>query len=127
MFKRRARQFELACGFEADRAVAARQRDHLAALDHRFPTEAGERHEQVADAAGLVVRGGAVVARPIDELLVLGPDAPGLARFFPLDHGRRELVAAFDDGIVLIRNRSRRSEEHTSELQSLMRISYAVF
>src|SRR3546814_10116003 len=29
-------------------------------------------------------------------------------------------------GIIRIRNRSR-SEEHTSELQSLMRISYAVF
>src|SRR3546814_5429166 len=29
--------------------------------------------------------------------------------------------------IVLIRRISKRSEEHTSELQSLMRISYAVF
>src|SRR3546814_2414199 len=32
-----------------------------------------------------------------------------------------EIVAGIDDG------RYRRSEEHTSELQSLMRISYAVF
>src|SRR3546814_4409293 len=29
--------------------------------------------------------------------------------------------------IARVRGRSRRSEEHTSELQSLMRISYAVF
>src|SRR3546814_5247461 len=30
-------------------------------------------------------------------------------------------------GIAFLRNMMRRSEEHTSELQSLMRISYAVF
>src|SRR3546814_5963507 len=38
--------------------------------------------------------------------------------------------AAFGDGIAVIvisRRRLDRSEEHTSELQSLMRISYAVF
>src|SRR3546814_4946482 len=30
-------------------------------------------------------------------------------------------------GLAVSRNSARRSEEHTSELQSLMRISYAVF
>src|SRR3546814_2397051 len=32
-----------------------------------------------------------------------------------------------DNGILEVDNRNNRSEEHTSELQSLMRISYAVF
>src|SRR3546814_9327823 len=35
--------------------------------------------------------------------------------------------AAVRNGITTSTNRSRRSEEHTSELQSLMRISYAGF
>src|SRR3546814_1790617 len=39
------------------------------------------------------------------------------------DRGR----APVDRGNVPVPDRSRRSEEHTSELQSLMRISYAVF
>src|SRR3546814_4157876 len=42
---------------------------------------------------------------------------PGIAR------ARRPVIAAPD----LRRGSRRRSEEHTSELQSLMRISYAVF
>src|SRR3546814_10779391 len=40
----------------------------------------------------------------------------------------RELEGGFgDDFLVYLLGRSHRSEEHTSELQSLMRISYAVF
>src|SRR3546814_8912716 len=44
----------------------------------------------------------------------------------------RELLTALRDicdrhGIVLVADEVQRSEEHTSELQSLMRISYAVF
>src|SRR3546814_3039812 len=49
------------------------------------------------------------------------------------DFGQRVDVAMFDDraqtfagGCIRVRHRMR-SEEHTSELQSLMRISYAVF
>src|SRR3546814_996444 len=42
--------------------------------------------------------------------------------------GQNVLVAAVDrDREVLARGRDARSEEHTSELQSLLRISYAVF
>src|SRR3546814_10268615 len=40
---------------------------------------------------------------------------------------RRELVQADEIYRYLVGHDSRRSEEHTSELQSLMRISYAVF
>src|SRR3546814_1540402 len=48
----------------------------------------------------------------------------------PLDANYRGEVAArhgFDDGAGEVGFVSSRSEEHTSELQSLMRISYAVF
>src|SRR3546814_2573961 len=39
---------------------------------------------------------------------------------------RRQVVAQAHPLVVVVRQR-KRSEEHTSELQSLMRISYAVF
>src|SRR3546814_5316157 len=48
-----------------------------------------------------------------------------LARLMP-DHSRSRLQGWIEGGHVLI-NGQPRSEEHTSELQSLMRISYAVF
>src|SRR3546814_5886669 len=41
-------------------------------------------------------------------------------------HGLRQFNVAADT-VVRIKHRKMRSEEHTSELQSLMRISYAVF
>src|SRR3546814_15693947 len=102
VFERGAGEFELPRGFEADGAVAARQRDDLSALDHRLPTEAGERHQQVVDATGFVVAGRAVVGGAIDEFLMLGADAPAVPGLFALDHGRSELVAVFDDGIVAV-------------------------
>src|SRR3546814_10581936 len=39
----------------------------------------------------------------------------------------REGRPSFADEVIGVFKRARRSEEHTSELQSLMRISYAVF
>src|SRR3546814_5273273 len=44
-----------------------------------------------------------------------------------LVHRRAEADRAYDRDQEHRRGNSRRSEEHTSELQSLMRISYAVF
>src|SRR3546814_10054737 len=41
--------------------------------------------------------------------------------------GRDDLVVETAAGVLTAWQRSNRSEEHTSELQSLMRISYAVF
>src|SRR3546814_7212622 len=49
------------------------------------------------------------------------PDVPELVRLFSV------LEPGEDYQIMLDRVRQRRSEEHTSELQSLMRIAYAVF
>src|SRR3546814_12379568 len=55
--------------------------------------------------------------RTLDELLVEGVTAPEMD-----DHAR----GAYQLGVVG-KYETARSEEHTSELQSLMRISYAVF
>src|SRR3546814_3552589 len=42
--------------------------------------------------------------------------------------GKEEILCAVEgSGLGLLRAKEVRSEEHTSELQSLMRISYAVF
>src|SRR3546814_7559049 len=72
-------------------------------------------------------------------ILVKAQDFPGLAILDQLDRApRKDAAVAFQIGAPgqiadLLRqdlgdvDRSRRSEEHTPELQSLMRISYAVF
>src|SRR3546814_4338776 len=67
-----------------------------------------------------VNQGAAVVLTSVDAARRAGI-APGKHVYL---HG----YAAFQDRLVSERiDLSRRSEEHTSELQSLMRISYAVF
>src|SRR3546814_8225476 len=56
--------------------------------------------------------------------LAWNPCPPALRRHKkPASHGD----AGWGSGDVALSQRRRRSEEHTSELQSLMRISYAVF
>src|SRR3546814_9952896 len=80
-------------------------------------------------------------AVPLDHLPILAP--PQRLRFGPLrGRGRGGLQQADADGgaqagvrgirghpadVPAVGAAGRRSEEHTSELQSLMRISYAVF
>src|SRR3546814_6845004 len=61
-------------------------------------------------------------------------DRPGRAKASAMDRGgagtcgRIRPAAGMAPGLERVgKNASRRSEEHTSELQSLMRISYAVF
>src|SRR3546814_6747966 len=58
----------------------------------------------------------------VHALLMASPDL----RTFDAAEFLRELTAGLSASISS-RERSIRSEEHTSELQSLMRISYAVF
>src|SRR3546814_5237490 len=61
------------------------------------------------------------VQKIFDSLIEnFGQPVQGWKLYFPFKAGQRNLVAP-------IFNLLRRSEEHTSELQSLMRISYAVF
>src|SRR3546814_4777248 len=52
---------------------------------------------------------------------------PERGRACGLRDQQRRSVCLGDLGEMLVAGRPRRSEEHTSELQSLMRISYAVF
>ena len=49
----------------------------------RLPAELGQAHQQVADAAGLVIGRRAMVGEAIDELLVLGADPPASRGFSP--------------------------------------------
>src|SRR3546814_2997378 len=64
----------------------------------------------------------ALISPPLG-LDVLGMDVAALG---DLRHRLADVGAVFEDGIARGDIRQR-SEEHTSELQSLMRISYAVF
>src|SRR3546814_7407891 len=89
--------------------------------------EADELHPLVGGAHG------ALGQQPPDliGLLAVGSSEPFpdllLTRMVAGDRKGRELVEAHAVlGIDFVKRR-RRSEEHTSELQSLMRISYAVF
>src|SRR3546814_10706674 len=54
-------------------------------------------------------------------------DGRNAIAFFNEYVGERALGMVADDDLTLSRTEYVRSEEHTSELQSLMRISYAVF
>src|SRR3546814_8423459 len=78
----------------------------LGTADLHFGARVGLRVEIVVETDHAVHIGAAEVERLRDQLLALGIDAAELMLHF------------VEDG---------RSEEHTSELQSLMRISYAVF
>ena len=64
----------------------------------RLPAEAGQRHQQVADAAGLVIGGRAMVGAAIDELLVLGADPPAVAGFSPRGEQSASRSPALDAG-----------------------------
>src|SRR3546814_9782165 len=55
------------------------------------------------------------------------PQPLGRAGFFVTADGYRRIQRASCQALWQLRAPRRRSEEHTSELQSLMRISYAVF
>src|SRR3546814_979200 len=56
-----------------------------------------------------------------------GASQPRERRRLTTPRRRRHWRARFSDSMVSCRAERKRSEEHTSELQSLMRISYAVF
>src|SRR3546814_3995030 len=76
--------------------------------------------QRVQAAGGHVDRAEAAVGRVIDGAELLRPPAGE----------RLRLVAAGQEGQfvrVALADRRQRSEEHTSELQSIMRNSYAVF
>src|SRR3546814_8445151 len=96
---------------------------------------AADAHRPGAVAGGIDPADGPCVAAPIEALVgkdplvgeVAGPAAHGRGRVQGVDqleHRRRRLE---EPSLDQRREVLDRSEEHTSELQSLMRISYAVF
>src|SRR3546814_6747350 len=93
-------------GVGAPAAPLQRCPDRVAARSHRRP------------------RGGPRRGAPRTRALLLRPRAGG-GDARPARSGRRE--RAGPRPAAAVRGHARRSEEHTSELQSLMRISYAVF
>src|SRR3546814_7902169 len=100
---------------------------------HAARAEAVERHDRgVVDPAGSTLIG----ARRIDEAIGDHPDASAERRVDRLldmigarrgEQQRLGMRAPAIDGPLHQQVSNRRSEEHTSELQSLMRSSYAVF
>src|SRR3546814_3723707 len=87
----------------------------------------GEQGMQVAAAVGrhLHVEGAGEAERPE----FLAPGEPHLVFAIAAGHadGQLVLTLAVERPFMLADDLFDRSEEHTSELQSLMRISYAVF
>src|SRR3546814_10226993 len=63
--------------------------------------------------------------QPLSDTVIFPLDQPSPALIFlaPAEHGDEHEL----EEVVITATRSSRSEEHTSELQSLMRLSYAVF
>src|SRR3546814_9300989 len=90
-----------------------RQRHHDCAIGF---IDGDLAHSQIAmsERAGLVKNHGIDLCKPLERASILERDAvlEQALRRGDLNHGYGE---------------TKRSEEHTSELQSLMRISYAVF
>src|SRR3546814_3315060 len=78
---------------------------------HVEPTAVGAADDGIAGQPGVEVRRAANEVGPFDYALGIQPEPPV-----------RALAVRLQPCPVV-----RRSEEHTSELQSLMRISYAVF
>src|SRR3546814_8987491 len=99
---------------------------------HPPRVEVGEPAEPVVDRPGIGIGveriDREIAARGIVAPVVGEGDRRAAAVGFDIAAQRRNLVmiAAGDRGDGAMRD-ARRSEEHTSELQSLMRISYAVF
>src|SRR5690554_492708 len=92
----RAREFQLARRFETDVAVRAGESNHAPAFLDRFPAEFAHLHEDIPDTPVLVVSGCAMVGELVNELLVLGADAPTFGRLLARLHRCHELLAPLD-------------------------------
>ena len=87
---------------KTDRAVWAGHGDDLAAFFDRLPAKFGQRHQQIANAAGLLIGRRVVIGSAIYQLFMLGADPPGLTRLLARRHRLGELGHVFDHRIVLI-------------------------
>ena len=96
VLERRTAQLELARRLEADVPVGTAQRNDIAVLDDWLPAEFSQPLEKVADPAGLVVGGRSAVGDSVNELLVLGADAPAVLRLFAAPEQRQQVGSAID-------------------------------
>src|SRR3546814_2436614 len=121
-------------------AVADVAEGHRAdARHHRLDQRRGARDELRHPGDGhrdVVLDGAALELLRLDDAFADGPERRGLARVGSerrvadqpvLDGCRQELLQALAQGAVGAAGSELRSEENTSEIQSLMRLSYAVF
>src|SRR3546814_2101655 len=99
-----------------------RERHHLAA---RVPHMPGIEILGLHAVFGSRLEEHALDATPVDEVVDIAPAPGGGERGVHI--GEIEAESARLLPVDLAGELRRRSEEHTSELQSLMRISYAVF
>ena len=100
VFERRARKLKLASGFKADIAVWPAKRNHMIALNNRFPTKARQPGKQIANPARFIIGWRAVVACAVHKFLMLGADAPAFFGLFAASKNRNQVGAAFDDRII---------------------------
>src|SRR3546814_2287483 len=81
-----------------------------------------------AEMTKLLAKTGSTLVIVADTTMVtIGSQASGLTGFMIWMIGLKAALTAFDSPHISPSGTATRSEEHTSELQSLMRISYAVF
>src|SRR3546814_8059353 len=85
--------------------------------------EAARGGKGAVDALDNLQRVGKAIVKPCENAEFIPTEA---AQYVPLTKAGLQPPRNGDDQFVA-RNGTKRSEEHTSELQSLMRISYAVF
>src|SRR3546814_2367070 len=122
----------LSCpGSDAEHVFAVRRRDDVDAIMKILPdvehvAVVGGGYIGLEAAAVLTKLGKKVtVLEALDRVLARVAGEP-LSRFYEADH-RAHGVDLRTGAMVEALEKTNRSEEHTSELQSLMRISYAVF
>src|SRR3546814_8612955 len=101
--------------------------------------QAGLRIEAVAtsEASAALARSVGIVLVPLERVSRVDLTIDGVDQIDPMLNAikgrggallREKIIASASDRVIVIADSSKcRSEEHTSELQSLMRISYAVF
>src|SRR3546814_10801680 len=87
-----------------------------------------DKYETLADIEGSKVRvAGRIQIAALKRLGGVAVSIPSGESYTSLQRGLVDTVAMNDPAFLIFKLQDIRSEEHTSELQSLMRISYAVF
>src|SRR3546814_3076214 len=109
------------CSSDLPRADGCRFTVHFAGDRHDVRLRMPGRHNAMNALAAIAAA--RAVNIPVAQSVAALADFAGLARRYEV-LGQAAGVTVIDD---FAHNPDKRSEEHTSELQSLMRISYAVF